>query len=367
MQGVRSALALVCAYLATGIYADDAPISDATEDLVRERWSSIEGCERAGELERAPGIARIATWNVRWFPDGTYHDDPESDYATDGEWLACEMARLNADVFAIQEFKKHPRAAERADQLIERLDRATGGAWQIVLDDCPHENLPHVGFLYDSSRVRGSDFRAIAALNPHNGPCDQAAHPGFAGRFELSGGLDVELVSVHAQWGLGAEDLELRRRTYHALGEVYRDILEDTGDRDVIFLGDFNTNGCTDCGEALTGVEEIAELNRIARAIDHPFHVLGADAACTEYENGVAWMLDHAVVPTGMAEAEGATATVHGYCGAVECRAGDDLPAAFQSLSDHCPVVVDLLDRDIDRAETAGARLARRVDSLDSK
>ncbi len=58
--------------------------------------------------------------------------------------------------------------------------------------------------------------------------------------------------------------------------------------------------------------------------------------------------LDHLVASTGMREIA-ATARVTGYCALAGCAPiTGAMPAAAQRLSDHCPVVVDLQDRDLD-------------------
>ncbi|HZO14606.1 MAG TPA: hypothetical protein VFB62_15140, partial [Polyangiaceae bacterium] len=146
-------------------------------------WTSRDDCERAAPLPRDDGEARIASWNIRWFPDGDEANELSPDEHTDVEWLACAIAHLNVDVIAVQEFKKHARARERASRLLSLLDDRTNGSWDLVLDDCPDENQPHVGFVYDSSRIQGSHFWQIDHLNPFPDRCGGAANAGFAGTF----------------------------------------------------------------------------------------------------------------------------------------------------------------------------------------
>jgi predicted extracellular nuclease len=69
---------------------------------------------------------------------------------------------------------------------------------------------------------------------------------------------------------------------------------------------------------------------------------------CTEYFEGKGGTLDHIVVSTSMQEA-GATARVTGYCALAACaNISGAMPAASGRLSDHCPVVVEIQDRDLD-------------------
>jgi predicted extracellular nuclease len=69
---------------------------------------------------------------------------------------------------------------------------------------------------------------------------------------------------------------------------------------------------------------------------------------CTEYFEGNAGALDHMVASAGMQEVA-ATARVTGYCAVAGCaHLTGSMPAAAERLSDHCPVVVDIQDRDLD-------------------
>lgn len=78
------------------------------------------------------------------------------------------------------------------------------------------------------------------------------------------------------------------------------------------------------------------------------FRRLPMTPACTEYFEGNAGALDHIVASTGMQEVA-ATARVTGYCAVAGCaNCTGPMPATAERLSDHCPVVVDIQDRDRD-------------------
>jgi predicted extracellular nuclease len=73
--------------------------------------------------------------------------------------------------------------------------------------------------------------------------------------------------------------------------------------------------------------------------------------ACTEYYKGRGSFLDHILVSTAMAEApQGSVARVFGYCAEFDCQPVDqeDMPYDYVHVSDHCPVVLDLVDADRD-------------------
>jgi predicted extracellular nuclease len=68
----------------------------------------------------------------------------------------------------------------------------------------------------------------------------------------------------------------------------------------------------------------------------------------TEYHEGKAGTLDHIIASAGMQEVA-ATARVAGYCAVTGCATiPGAMPAAAERLSNHCPVVVDIQNRDLD-------------------
>lgn len=336
-------------------------------------WTSSANCASIPAASETPGIARIASWNVRWFPDGTL--DPEQRGAgTDIDWLSCAIARLAAPVVAVQEFRKHEIAVDRVTRLLRLLNERTSGTWRAALDHCPGEHENHVGFLYDEARVRGSDFRNVPELNPE-GECESGLHPGFAGYFRFPGGLDLSVISVHFFWGTTAASLDVRRRARQQLHAAARRASDEDaprsmgtrgrsgspelarsadtrvqGDGDVMILGDFNTNGCTECGSPFGAQDEIQETATGARAGSPQLELLPNDAACTEYDNGQPLPLDHVLVSASLTELpRAARVRVDGICPLLRCRRlHGDSTAFHDRLSDHCPLVVELIDRDLD-------------------
>ena len=78
---------------------------------------------------------------------------------------------------------------------------------------------------------------------------------------------------------------------------------------------------------------------------------LPAELACSHYYRGDPSALDHLVVTQGMDELPaGARVEVHGPCAALGCQriARSESLQAFARLSDHCPLVIELLPEDRD-------------------
>lgn len=318
-------------------------------------WSSRRACE-ALLAARPPaprsGSARLGTWNVRWFPDGRPGKRAPSGGGTDVAWLACAIAWLDVDALAVQELKAHPRARARTDELLAALDRHTGGRWRITVDDCRGGDASqHVGILWNERRVRASEPITLASLNPHREPCKDQLRPGLARRLVFPGGLDLYFVSVHFKSGSERRSLDLRRRSFEGLPAAVAELRAAAPEDDVIVAGDFNTMGCRRCSPAIPAAEELASASRLLAGLQPSFRRVDADATCTErYRDGVG-LLDHFVVSSATRElAANARAHVSGYCADARCRfqRGRSDPPAYQMLSDHCPVVLELSDRDLD-------------------
>lgn len=319
--------------------ADPSAEARPAEEERVEPWSSAEACRRAEIAPREPLSARVASWNVRWFPDGTFRDERDPERATDVPWVACIMANLDAEVIAVQEFKNHARAKLAQKVLLSELDELTGGRWRLRLDDCPYPDLTHLGFLYDETRVTARDFRSLHELNPFEDRCGGAQHPGLGGTFRFANGREVSLVVVHSVSGGTPQHRRMREETFAALEEGYHRVAPSSGGQ-VIFLGDFNTEGCSECDPPLSAADEVEALAARLRRFDPPMRLLDQDVACTEYAWGKPWPLDHVVAPmtsTGLSVVD-----VAGFCDALACRADVGLPHAHDVLSDHCPLVLSI-------------------------
>ncbi len=64
---------------------------------------------------------------------------------------------------------------------------------------------------------------------------------------------------------------------------------------------------------------------------------------------GGGW-LDHVLITQSMEEAAVVQARVFGYCALANCERLNrwNMPPAYQQLSDHCPVTVEITNRDKD-------------------
>jgi Endonuclease/Exonuclease/phosphatase family len=260
------------------------------------------------------------------------------------------MAWVNTDLFALLEILATPDAEFSLNALRVELNRLTGGSWQVDLQACGGPSSQHVGFLWNGSRVtllRLTDVWELngAATAPAANACVGNLRPGRYALAKSPIGLDFHLLSVHLDSGKTSRDYQHRRQSAQRIGQIgvgNTPILEL--DRDVLVLGDYNTMGRDD-PPPVSAQEEIAVFDQ---ELVPGFRRLPMTPTCTEYHRGEGSTLDHLVVSTGMQEVA-ATARITGYCALAECAPiNGPMPAASQRLSDYCPVVVDIQDRDLD-------------------
>jgi endonuclease/exonuclease/phosphatase family metal-dependent hydrolase len=325
----------------------EAPALSSSGVTAASAWSSSAACLTALR-QRAPAAlprpARIAAWNLEWFPDGS--PGTRAKAGKDLEWLACALALLDADVFVLTEVKAHPRARAALDAVLRRVETLGGGAYRAAIDPCRPEPGQHVALVWNSARVQNRALELYGELNPHGSPCEGQLRPGFGGYFRFSGGLDLELIGVHLKSGTDERSFELRRRSWAALAGVRGRARDARKDEDLVVLGDFNTMGCAKCSPRVRAETERAELDRAETELG----LLATSPGCSHYYHRRSGLLDLALVRRGMRELPRASkVSVSGYCAERNCRAlDDDVPAAQQALSDHCPIVLELVDRDLD-------------------
>lgn len=313
-------------------------------------WASRAACEAlvasGVRLAKPAGQARVVSWNVRWFPHGGPGAPARGRPGTDVSWLACALAYLDPDVVALQEFKSDARARRRTQQLVAALDRWTGGTFRIELDRCPSDGRQHVGLLFDARRVVAEAVHVLPALNPRGRACEERHRPGLSGYFRFPGGFDAHIVSVHLKSGDDERSFRLRQASFAGLHTRQAELLQQDGD--LIVAGDYNPHGCDSCAGPLSAAGELEQLSRKLAALPSRMQFVPSDLACTEYSGRGRARLDLFAV-TAMAELlPDARVRVEGHCQELACRAARATPAAAAALSDHCPIVLDFRDRDLD-------------------
>ncbi|MDX2051341.1 MAG: endonuclease/exonuclease/phosphatase family protein [Polyangiaceae bacterium] len=322
--------------------------ANAPPESLREIWQSPQACQSYFKTRpvRDP-VPRIATWNLRWFPDGTPEAKPSG--GTDLNWLACVLSSLELDVVAVQEVKRTALAQQAMTQLLGALKQLSGATYALELDRCPLDDDAHVGFLYNTARVSIAKLQDYPSLNPYGVSCEGRLRTGFGGYVKIAGGPDLSLLSVHLKSGPDQRSYTLRRRSLAGMKDVFANANAAQPDGDVLVLGDFNTMGCEDCAPLITGADEREVLAGELGALVPRFHRLPTDLSCSEYYANGPSLLDHIVAAEPFEEfPKDGRATVSGYCAEAKCAAFSTPPAAYTALSDHCPIVMELAAEDRD-------------------
>lgn len=312
-------------------------------------WTSRSDCEdllaKRAPTSRPP---RIATWNVRYFPDSIEDEQSDPDKATDVAWVACVIASLDVDVLVVQEFKNSEAGLAKQQDLIERLNTLTDGDWQLELDQCTPSDVQHPGFLFDGAHVTGENFREIPSLNP-DPVCSNNISPGFGGYFSIAGGPDFHLIAVHGATGASEAQFEKRVQITAALESVANDAYAINPDTDIIFAGDFNSVGCESCDPVVSNEDENAQMTETVAGFDPSLTLLPTSEDCTRVADDMPH-IDHVLAAGSMSEVpEGSVVHVTGICEEIDCdRQVNWLEDAYDRLSDHCPLVLDLAADDDD-------------------
>lgn len=328
-----------------------AASAETARELEAVAFSNRALCLGLVESERlypkGDGHLRFASWNIRFFPDG----GPRGPYRpTDIEWLACSIAFLQIDLLAVQEFlapvrKNKERIGAANTELIGALNRFTGGDWALELDDCEPNRMDrqHVGLLYNRATLDVSTIRQIDSMNPDGG-C-RHLRPGLAATVKGKGGLDLHVVSFHAKAYADERSRARRQAVYDAFPEIIQEIRAGSDERDLLILGDFNTVGCRECPAEESPAEEIEALARIAESVG--LRLVDAAPECTHYWDREKSFeaIDHILADAKMRELAGSVRR-SGFCGGYDCEHHGG--PSHAALSDHCPLLIDLLDEDLD-------------------
>ncbi|MDE0144554.1 MAG: endonuclease/exonuclease/phosphatase family protein [Nitrospira sp.] len=298
-----------------------------------------------------PDVLRVGTWNIRWFPHGSPPDRPDRSIPpTDLEWLTCTIVWMQTDILVVQESLTTTEARSAWDRILTTLDRRTGASWQWSVQPCGRLDSHHVGILWNANRVTLSAIQSLWRLNSKatsaQNPCKGGLRPGHYARVrsKRQPGADFHVIGLHLKSGPTVAAVEARHAALNRIDTAVARFLEE--DRDVMILGDFNTMGA---GDRHSRRSELKYLKRMVAKESPGFHDLAPEPRCSHYFRGRGNWLDHVLVARDMTEIRARSARVTGYCAVAGCRQiKGEYPLAYQRLSDHCPVIIEIDNRDLD-------------------
>jgi endonuclease/exonuclease/phosphatase family metal-dependent hydrolase len=257
---------------------------------------------------------------------------------------------MQVDIVAIQESLATPEATQAWKRITSQLTTQTGETWRWYQQPCGRPDNHHIGFLWNDTRVALSDFDSLWQFNVKaqsaTNPCASDLRPGqYAyARSREKEGVDFHLIALHLKSGPTVFAVEKRQKALNRIDQTVKTLLD--ADRDVVILGDFNTMGA---GDWHSQKSEIKYIRRMVRNEEPGFEDLPLKPQCSHYFRGRGAWLDHLLVSKDMQEVTVTSVTVTGYCAIADCqRIKGDYPPAYRQLSDHCPVVLEIENRDSD-------------------
>ena len=151
---------------------------------------------------------RLATWNLRWFPDGKpnnqSHDTADP---TDLEWLACTIIWMQLDILAVQESLATPEARNAWDIVIRLLQERADDQWHWTPQPCGRPDDHHIGFLWNADKVTLSRLDSLWQFNAKahsaKNPCKGGLRPGHYAwvQSQEKNGINFHLIALHLKSG----------------------------------------------------------------------------------------------------------------------------------------------------------------------
>jgi endonuclease/exonuclease/phosphatase family metal-dependent hydrolase len=266
---------------------------------------------------------RVGTFNIELLG--------ASGKTTDLDRTAALIASTEADVLGVQEIMN----LRTARALLRKLPRR----FALAISKCGGSGKMRVGYFYDPARVRLVSTTEHQDLAPEpSETCDLERRPGLSAKFErVDTGRAFQLLVFHL---VPYEEGRVARREQWKRAHVIAAKLAN--ETPVAILGDANSTGFLDDagGERTFILDEAKQAN---------MEVVTAPLGCSEYwrrdrndakEPLKASLLDHIVATPGLAR-RGST-KLWGYCAALACRVPSEDPEDFKTVSDHCPITIDL-------------------------
>ncbi len=272
-------------------------------------------------------MLRIGRFNVRTFG-----------LQTDRVRLGELLQEADADIISLQEI----RDSQALDQLAAELSAKTSRSYQAVRSDCGGKQRLHLGFLFDIDRVRLDSVREFPELREdRGGSCFDGDRAGLLGSFSSRGRFAVRrsklhLLSVHFPAGADLGQAQSRQVFLQRALRILESIRQRGEDR-VVLLGDLNTTGYRD--------DQHGERSAVHRQLEQSgMKPLTDEVRCSAYWKPSPFSpylpgkLDHVIASSTIDAIE--PPSVQGFCAELQCQQAQRIPADFDAVSDHCPVVV---------------------------
>jgi endonuclease/exonuclease/phosphatase family metal-dependent hydrolase len=338
--------------LALGLTACVGPLADSSDPSGGAGGKADEAGDAAEWVAPAPreGNLRIVTFNIRNFPveppqEGQSAPPLSYSLASDQEEILEMLAGLRFGLLAVQEI----RDTAAFDALLAQLSSATGRALHAVWSENANGNEQHIGLVVDLDHHALDDVREHLEVDVSG-----TLRPGLSAQVtSLDGGADFRAMVVHLASGDSNKRRILRGDQVRAIAGVVEDLVAETGEADVVVLGDMNTAGGE---EELPALDATMDASGLRRAV--------GPMACTSY-----WvkkstnplirpsLLDQVYLGSFDELDEEVPVLAGGHCAVHACERYESRDEAtggtFWDVSDHCPVYFEVRDEDRDEPPSA--------------
>jgi endonuclease/exonuclease/phosphatase family metal-dependent hydrolase len=254
--------------------------------------------------------------NLRYPPKGN---------ATDIEALFTLLKGLDLELLAVEEIVDPKLLGEMAKKYLgeeyEMIYSTAGGSQK-------------VGFLYDSSvleLIGDPETYASLLLKPNS-----RLRPAFRAYFKSKpNGFDFHAIVVHLKasprgWGPRKQQLD-------KLEEILQSLPEESKDNDIILMGDMNNVTKAGAGEFTPMMERLGFYWATSELDGKPTNYWQPDWKVNKIK---ASTIDQIFVSADakIEFVEGSTKTSGGCAAGNDTYEGENIPAYFDKISDHCPV-----------------------------
>lgn len=284
---------------------------------------------------------QVGTFNIEWFPckdDGEMMKKydinlghPPQGKATDVEALFSMLKDLDLELLGVVEIVD-PALFEKSAK------KYLGPQFKFVY--APSASSQKIGFLYDSEvleLIGQTEIYTEVMLDPHSW-----LRPAFRGYFKVKpNGMDFHAIVTHLK--AAPSGWSKRERQWNVLYNILHELPDESGDKDIILMGDFNNVSKFRANEFLPIIDSLdfywatSELDSLGKFSNY----WKPDYSIERIEGS---LIDHLFI-SGDARQEyvANSSRTGGMCGDGKKEyVGEDIPEYNELISDHCPVFLTL-------------------------
>ncbi len=284
-------------------------------------------------------IIEVGSFNIEWFPckdDGEMMKqygislrNPPQGNPTDIPALFNLLKKLDIELLGVVEIVDTDLFARKAKEYL-------GESYEFVY--APSMSSQKVGFLYDSSVLELKEKPQVyfdVALNP-----DSWLRPAFRGYFKYKpSGFDFHAIIVHLK--AAPSGWKLRKKQWQALQNIITDLKKNSGDKDIILMGDFNNVSKLGYNEFLPRIEKLGFYWATGELKEHHLYsnYWRPDYSREHIEGS---LIDQIFISDDAKfEMVPKSVRVGGMCNqGKDAFDGEEIPDYYEKISDHCPVFV---------------------------